>query len=427
MGRADSERNTTDSEGYGHSVKQKSLFNTATSILFSFEMVFVLFLFAGRFKADPRFAWVPIDITALFLGVGGCIGGYILIKRNFIVNVRSVVLLFFYLVFLGYTLYSLTWSPSVVYAQEKAVNVAVLTLWTFFAAAIIIGPEEVRLKRFLIALFVFSFWFASEGLIMMFSAQDVYFISILGGNYLGFGRVLGIGIILLLGFLFFTQMSSFRRSVCLVLAIVYIYLMFYSGGRGPLLATVFSCSLIVLLSIRLTSTDLRLKRYLFPLIGLVAAGAVYIVYLFQTDALPTTLYRIALLFHSGDMGDSAEARVDHIFQAISLWSEKPVFGHGIGAWPVINGEIDSRYYPHNIILELLVELGIVGFVMLAALVVYAFRGFTFRIMRRRGLYAIIYMLFLHAALNALVSGDLADNRFLFCTIGLAAVRFQARG
>ena len=34
--------------------------------LLSFELCHVFFLFAGRIKADPRFGWVPFDLTALF-------------------------------------------------------------------------------------------------------------------------------------------------------------------------------------------------------------------------------------------------------------------------------------------------------------------------------------------------------------------------
>ena len=39
----------------------------------SFELSFVLFLFAGRFKLDPRFAWVPVDLTLFWVPEGGMI------------------------------------------------------------------------------------------------------------------------------------------------------------------------------------------------------------------------------------------------------------------------------------------------------------------------------------------------------------------
>jgi hypothetical protein len=31
----------------------------------SFEVIFVLFIFAGLYKADPRLAWFPVDLTLL--------------------------------------------------------------------------------------------------------------------------------------------------------------------------------------------------------------------------------------------------------------------------------------------------------------------------------------------------------------------------
>ena len=32
----------------------------------SFETTLVLYLFASLYKGDPRFAWIPIDPTAMF-------------------------------------------------------------------------------------------------------------------------------------------------------------------------------------------------------------------------------------------------------------------------------------------------------------------------------------------------------------------------
>ena len=45
------------------------------AIPISFEGLFVLFLFARIYKSDPRFDWLPVDITALLFGLSILSGG----------------------------------------------------------------------------------------------------------------------------------------------------------------------------------------------------------------------------------------------------------------------------------------------------------------------------------------------------------------
>ena len=49
--------------------------------IFSFETFFVLFLFAGRYKNDPIFHWIPVDITALLFGLT-IIWGLLILSQN---------------------------------------------------------------------------------------------------------------------------------------------------------------------------------------------------------------------------------------------------------------------------------------------------------------------------------------------------------
>jgi len=42
------------------------LLRRAYGYLLSFETTLVMLLFAGIYKDDPRFAWMPVDVTAVF-------------------------------------------------------------------------------------------------------------------------------------------------------------------------------------------------------------------------------------------------------------------------------------------------------------------------------------------------------------------------
>ena len=68
---------------------------------------------------------------------------------------------------------------------------------------------------------------------------------------------------------------------------------------------------------------------------------------------------------------SFNQRVSNYKSALSLFSEKPIFGHGIGSWKVKSlkfQNLDDKnliipYYVHNDFLQILVESGILGFIL----------------------------------------------------------------
>jgi hypothetical protein len=43
------------------------------------EALMVLYVFAGIYKGDPRFAWMPVDPTGLFLALSVVIGSFIIV------------------------------------------------------------------------------------------------------------------------------------------------------------------------------------------------------------------------------------------------------------------------------------------------------------------------------------------------------------
>ena len=104
---------------------------------------------------------------------------------------------------------------------------------------------------------------------------------------------------------------------------------------------------------------------------------------------------------------------------MEYWLQRPLFGHGMGAWPVLHFQGDFRAYPHNLILEIMVEFGLCGLGLFVWLLIAAARGLgpVARI-ASDPLRVIVLMVAVGAMANAMVSGDIPDNRFLFASLGL---------
>jgi O-antigen ligase len=390
------------------------------SALVSFEALFVLFLFAGRYKGDPRFAWVPVDLTVLFFLLSALAGMLILMRmrriprQGFAVVVAAVC-------FTVWMAASLAWTPGWAYAIEKTQRFAVLTLFALGAGALIIAPDPVRVRRFFLLIVMLGTWMATEALIYYVNAPSAWFIHVLGGSYLGLGRVCGLAALVVLAAWLLDRNGPVRHLLLLGLFATFCYVLLIGGGRGPLLATGLVLLVPLIVGLRLVPEGVLVKRFQFLLLGLILAGAAAITYLATSTELTMTLYRFMRLSGGIAHEHSAATRANRFMTTITSWERAPVFGHGIGSWPVLNGFPDEQHYVHNLFLELLEELGLIGLGLFLILMIVSLRPLTRARLRAEPMLLCALMLTINAFFNAMVTGDFNENRVLFTLFGILAM------
>ena len=160
------------------------------SSLVSFEALVVLYMFAGLYKEDPRFAWIPFDPTSLFFGLSVVVGILILVlspivKRGLFPVFAGLLLVIWFGVSLG-------WSPSRVYGPDKVFFMATLGLWGLVAGAMIIAPDRTRVRR-LCALLVLASVVAALEAVSLYLAGAGQRLAVGSGSYLALGRLCGLG------------------------------------------------------------------------------------------------------------------------------------------------------------------------------------------------------------------------------------------
>ena len=99
------------------------------------------------------------------------------------------------------------------------------------------------------------------------------------------------------------------------------------------------------------------------------------------------------------------------------WSsvkDAPIFGHGLGSYGLIVYGTDFRAYPHNGVLEVWFEAGILGLISFMAFILMSF----FVAMKRKHFALACIIVFL--MLNFLKSSSLDELRLLFLVCGLSA-------
>ena len=399
-------------------------------VLFSFETTLVLFLFAGIYKEDARFAWIPGDITVLTFGLSFVTGMYLLVRRGLVFRREAVIVTGLAILFVVWALLSYLWSPSINYSLRKVALLGSLTLWPLASFALIVSHERQRVRRFFVVLVLFSLWIAIESAVALLLAARSgirgFVTTSLSTNYLGLGRVIGPGMLVLVTYYVYFLRGIWPRLLGAAAIGMYAVLMLGIGSRGPFLAMTVACLWIVLANMRPARNIKQITARL--LVGLAAFCLVLgVVFYFATSGaeLPRTLQRLQ---EAREEGFEGSTRFGGYAATWAMVDEAPIWGRGIGSWPVLNGRGDIRAYPHNIFLEVFFELGIIGLLIFVGMLFYAWRLLPpKRILQQEPWMMLVAAQLLSAFINANISGDLNDNKLFWAFLGMMAVCALRRG
>jgi len=384
-------------------------------ILFSFETIFVLFILAGLYKSDTRFSWVPVDLTLLFLCLSVTAAVLLLILRRANISGTAFRGILLYLIFSSWISFTLIWAPINDYAIDKVIRTSTLVFWAFAAPALIIASKQERVFRFYFLLVVASACLAVETWINHLStgSPEPELKNILGGTYMSVGLVVGIAIdILLVNFLLERKTHFLLKIVFVALIVWFLLTLLVLGGRGPLFTTMVSVLVAFLLAGK------NLFRSIFRLTPLALIFAV--LFSIVSDFLPlTTLYRIQVLFEESGGGSSAQERLERMEAAWKQISEAPVLGLGVGSFYWYYGDPSlPRDFPHNIVLELWAETGIIGLFLFFLLIFFGIKKIKWSKISQLPAHFTAVIILVNTLFHSMISGHLPDDRLLFVTLGL---------
>lgn len=178
-----------------------------------------------------------------------------------------------------------------------------------------------------------------------------------------------------------------------------------SGTRGPVFALLLSVCIVSMPRRHIGGSAVGLRRLAVPglLLFVIFAGA-------QFDALPGAR-RVRMIWDLAATWEG-EARLPLFRESIDLIARN-VWGHGWGSYQLETGNL----YPHNIILEVGTEAGLLSLAILLVVMgvpmVRLFRS------RHLPLCNVVMGLFVYAFTIAQFSGSLNGQRFLFAMVGLS--------
>lgn len=368
-------------------------------------LVFGGFLCAGAFKNDPRLAFIPVDLTLIFgfLTLLFCVRTLIRDRLNFPIPILWITILFLF--FLLPVLWG-PWDlylggPGNPYEKEKPLRLFTITFASAVAPFFIVRTIE-DLRRLLNVLAVFGIVQGIDALAVVTSGSVLARLSGFGQNAIILGRIVGIPIV-------WVAVLALERRIKPALAFAVTIAMslgiLSSGSRGPLLAVLTSILILVVSYYRehLAKT--------FAILG-VATALFFTFQVTLQSVMPASMQRIQDLMEGrfGSSGSSEGLRIEGYERSLERIASTPL---GTG-WATFD---DQLLYPHNFFIEIALEAGWASFAFALFLVLRSAR-LAYRAgnsLPRRGAFA----LFVYFFVNAMVSGDLNHNKFLFVFIAIA--------
>lgn len=366
-------------------VLRKSLIPYFVAVAFIF-FPFLIAGMAGVFGVVlPAYAVLMcISLFLLFAGTN------YKLSNIFVVHKINFVLFLFFV----WICYSYTYSVASVSSKEKLILVFYNTIIPIFIICLadLLCPKKVQSDKIPVAVLL----------------KSCYALAFLGFILLvTFGSADESGRATIPGVENPIWVSRFFGMLCLVVLLL-------DPPRKSNLVFLIPFILVVLLSLKMAGSRT-------PVLALI------IVYLFQfaykNGALNTIPYvifaalvgAIGFTFSSSYLFDlnfySVYARFDILLQVYEVnWD--PMLGFGLGSFgQVILGE-DKMFYPHNLLIEILFETGVVGFGIVILLAYYFVKRFTGTVFD----YLVIYFFIL-----SMTSGDIVGNNTLFLLIFCSAL------
>ena len=378
---------------------------TLISLLFP-ELNLVLFLFIGRIAYEPRMGFFGlyslnhINLLILLIHIVWTVKTH---SSKLDIKIPDMDVFILFLSWLCINFIFLT--KNIEYGFDKIlVTVFVTFLCVIFTYIRYQYLGNKSIFRILLFLCVIGFCMGSVGLIEMISGAVKGRIAIFGGGPNVFGRITGLSNLILI--IFFRRFKEYIPKSLLIGAIIILLIGLISTlSKGPTLSFFITlCFLFFFGGIK--RSKIQNIFYILSTLGILIA----MIFLLGKAE------RFFLDPFSAMSYGSYGTRVGQALSSYSAFVDSPIFGVGLGDFIFYNHTYD---YPHNILLEILAELGILGLILFFIILYYFFQSITKYInnrysknldvqILRAGLATTLFMFF-----NQLVSGDLMDARIFF--------------
>ncbi|MCH8559405.1 O-antigen ligase family protein [Nesterenkonia sp. DZ6] len=360
-------------------------------------VVLAVLIYAGQLKQNPLLSWIPGDLTVL------CV--IIVVVAALVTRVRSgPATSYVVLPYVAWILFlpAVALTPATEYAQDKVITLFTISLILAVAPFYLLrqaGQRKVFLATFVVIAVLVALYslFFDQVTANNFSTGLAFD----GADTIGTGRIAMTGALVCLILALRGKVLFPSRVALFLLAVSIAFLAVASGSRGPLVAALLAVIVMVCVS-----PGFKSRRAFSVSLAIVAVGCLV---WFASSESNRGGARAFSVF-AGESDSSTDARIELWSAAWQQFSTSPL-GSGWGGY---DSPLSTIHYPHNVLLEIFVEAGI-----LVGSVVFLFTFITVLSSLRIAIEweeVTMLGLIVFGLFNALVSSDINGSRLLIVAI-----------
>jgi len=400
-------------------------------IYFLFPILFSLFLIPTKFASlteklnIPSFFSPPnilfVIITCIIIVTA------LMDKKNISIPGLLVV---------SYIGFSILMTTSIYYSANPEYGLAKTIEFLTYSSLACFAPfflfrNLISFERFLktfvvlgIILGVFIF-FSSPYSLRFYSSNSAYpkFQTNIGSNYLALQYIIGISILIMLYYFLFKKNLSKKLTLLFILLIGLLSgAMLYAPGKNPIISLFLTVVIMTIASIKIDYQKILIKRKILNYAVLIfVMGAI----LLSTVGWMFVL-RLQAVLTPGYYGQVE--RVENTKIAVDVFLNHPIIGAGIGSFSEYAASfegIERMRYPHNLPLEIASELGFIGLLFFAFILIYAFKHLIYLTKKYRTTpyhnLPNVVLAFLTFTFLVSQTGGNINNPLLFAWVGIAYI------
>ncbi len=380
------------------------------------EFLYAIYLASGLIKGCmvAYSLYSPVDIT-LFTALLLMFFIIIILYKNYEIYTKFIFAIIFLLIFYTWMTFSSVYTSSLNFWMQKVI---------YFLTNIIAFVFPLLVYKYFNIQQFFKYFITLTTLLNMFFIIFIFpYVYIVDtfyqvtAQYLFVAVLSGVNILLLI-----ILKIKFKFSYLIpVLLLINFFTLISSGGRAGIIFTLLTLMFYFLSRILnfkiIKISKVNIVKYFTIFIVLSAIGFTY----FSMNnsnlnvVLERSLARISLLSNTAsdqNMDESVKERLNLInFSINKSFEDIPhfLFGYGVGSFSIEYTDVDERGHPHNIILEILFDLGIIGLFLFLLFYIFIIKDYR---------YTLLSWLVLYMTLNALKSSGLIDLRLFFAFLSL---------
>lgn len=322
------------------------------------ELILALLLTTNLFKAKLNSLGIP-DITVVLI----LLSVIILVTKTFtktiIFEKKTIFMMVLWAILVVIYMFSFFYTPSISYAEYKLFEIVIIIPFIIILTVVLVENEKKmnNILLYLVALgILFAFgslkdFFLNKGIVKSLSSFDV--------NYLAYSRQTFIAFVLLL--FYFDKKEGISKKVSFIirlLAFLCAISTFFSGARSTTVLVFVICFYWIF---NLSKNNIMKTIFLTVFfLGL-------IFFFYRSGDFDYFIYKMDLSLLTND----EVGRFYYLKVGVELFSKKMLLGNGVGSFPIMYSGKDVIDYPHNIIIEILDEVGIVGMIIFLIFCTYS--------------------------------------------------------